>query len=483
MRRDSSMATAAGWLVAARLLVALLGWAGTVVIVRELTAADWGEFSLIFALLALIGLVSDLQMSRVVLSALDEGGDPGRIAGSYLVFRSAVGLVAYGAAVGYLALAGYSSDVVSAGAMAGLILILGAPVSALHVLYQAHFWFLAAAIGVFLGHLLQFGLIVAIALTGKASVAAFIAAALVGYALNLAWLLWLLRPHVRLRLEVRPDLWRRWLIEVAPLAAGWALASVYFRIDMVLLSKLDSVEAVGFFAVAYKFGDLIGYVPYAVMAPVLTVMVATWGRDRLAFGRAFRHAILTLGVAAVAVAVGFTIFAEDLLRFVYGARFGVAADAARMLLAGVALNFFTVFCFMTLHAVGRNRAYPIAALVGVVINVALNVLLIPRYSYDGSALATIVTEVAVLVILVYALVRVPGVRPLPIAALARIAVAGAVMAATGLGLATVTPTPAAGMIAIAAYLGAVHVLDVAGPGGLRALVRGARIAERESTQT
>ena len=96
-----------------------------------------------------------------------------------------------------------------------------------------------------------------------------------------------------------------------------------------------------------------------------------------------------------------------------------ATDAARLLVVGQGLHFFTLLAFSTLVAVGRNRLYPIAMLVGVVLNVGLNVILIPQYSYMGSGWATVVTELIVLMVLAYGVYRIPAVLPFPSRAIAK----------------------------------------------------------------
>ena len=48
-------------------MVAALGWVGTVIIVRQLSEAEWGRFSFIVSLLGIIGFIADLKLSRIVL--------------------------------------------------------------------------------------------------------------------------------------------------------------------------------------------------------------------------------------------------------------------------------------------------------------------------------------------------------------------------------------------------------------------------------
>jgi O-antigen/teichoic acid export membrane protein len=52
---------------------------------------------------------------------------------------------------------------------------------------------------------------------------------------------------------------------------------------------------------------------------------------------------------------------------------------------------------MTLVSVGRHRIYPWVALLGLVLNIGLNLVLIPRFSYNGAAWAMIVSQTVMLV--------------------------------------------------------------------------------------
>ena len=79
----------------------------------------------------------------------------------------------------------------------------------------------------------------------------------------------------------------------------------------------------------------------------------------------------------------FVVYAEPLVSTLYTERYADAADAARLLVVGQGLHFFTLLAFTTLVAVGRNRLYPIAMLLGVVVNIVLNLILIPELLVRG----------------------------------------------------------------------------------------------------
>jgi O-antigen/teichoic acid export membrane protein len=163
------------------------------------------------------------------------------------------------------------------------------------------------------------------------------------------------------------------------------------------------------------------------------------------------------------------IFAEPLVTLYGGERYADAAGGARLLVVGQGLHFFTLLAFSTLVAVGRNKLYPIAMLVGVVLNVGMNIILIPEFSYMGSGWATVVTELIVLVVLAFGVYRIPAELPFPSSAFVKCAVAGTLAGAVGWASLGRVPWPIGGAATGLVYLLAVHLLAPNGPGGLRAL--------------
>jgi len=288
------------------------------------------------------------------------------------------------------------------------------------------------------------------------------------------------RGGVHPRYRPRRGEWWLWVKESAPLAIGFGLVSLYLKLDIVMLSKLDTLDSVGLYGIGYKFADLATFVPIALLTPVLTVMVmSTNGRREVR--RHFRQAFVLLFVAAVGGGVLFALTATPTITLFYGERYAVAAGSARLLVAGACLGFLTHLCVTTLVALGRNRLYALAGLLGLVVNVVLNLVLIPAHSYDGAAVATVVTEGAVLALLVTGLHRSSRVVHVPWAPVARTLVAASALVVVYAGVDRVLPWWVAAAAATAAFAAALHALGVDGPGGLRGLVSNARFSVEQPT--
>jgi O-antigen/teichoic acid export membrane protein len=461
-------------LVAGRYVVAGLGLVGTLFILRQLTVEQFGHYSTVFSLLGIVGFIADLRLSRVVLADVIDADDEtaAQVVGSYTGLRFVIGIVSYAVAIGVAligaATAGYSRDIVLGVIVLGLNCVVLSVAYGMILLLEARLWLRDVALASVFGQVGSLLTIVALSATGNESVVWYVAAAVVNAAILFTWVLLTVRRTGRFRVSFERSQWAVWLKEAAPLALGAALDTIYFRIDVVMLSVLDSARAVGIYSVGYKFSDLIGAVPLAVVTPALTLMVAAWPQDPAAFRRVWRQTYVILLVAAVGACVGFVAYAEPIIVTATKEQYRASADPARLLVVGQGIHFFTLFAFTTLVAVKRNRLYPVAMLLGVVVNVGLNVVLIPEYSYLGSGWATVITEVLVLAALGTGVVRIPGLRPFPWVPTVKTLAAGAVTG--GVGWATIgrMPWPAGLAVMAVVYLALIHLLEPNGAGGLRA---------------
>ncbi len=223
--------------------------------------------------------------------------------------------------------------------------------------------------------------------------------------------LWLLAP-LALQARVRPD-WRAgWMLVRAsgPLAVTRVLRTIIFSFDVVLLGFLADSRSVGLYTAAYR-------VCYLVLAAAVTVHVAFLpGLTRSAVeSRAALSALttrslgaaLSLGVPAV---VGGGVLAAPILVGLFGPAYAQGTWALRLLLLSIGCIFVSRAAYNVLLVLGRLRAGVAIVAVATVLNIAANVVLIPRYGLNGAAAATAAAEAVILVGTAVAIRRL-GVHP------------------------------------------------------------------------
>ncbi len=165
---------------------------------------------------------------------------------------------------------------------------------------------------------------------------------------------------------------------------GWLALTLISRIDQSLMGFMTTEAALGVYAVAVNGVELLHYLPQAVglvLAPAIAGGAATERTERTL--RAFRSAtLITAASAAVAAVLG-----PVLLPLVFGEPFRASVAPFLWLLLGVpgfvAMSVFTG-ALLGSSSPGRSSVGPLAALI---VLVALDLLLIPRYGASGAAAA------------------------------------------------------------------------------------------------
>ena len=184
---------------------------------------------------------------------------------------------------------------------------------------------------------------------------------------------------------------------------------VYFYMDTVFLSKMASLQTVSHYTAAYNLVFALILVPQVLVDALFPL----FSRRHLAEGRSIHPAVKRIACyflwLTLPMGVGGMLLAGPIIRFVYGGRYVVAGSGAdrafAILVWDACLVFFTYLYGSVLAVFQRQSRVTLIAMGGALLNIVLNLVLIPRYVLTGAAVATVVTEAANLVLLVGSLLH------------------------------------------------------------------------------
>ena len=468
---NAGLFTNATSLLVGRFAIAVMGWAATVLVVRTLGTEDFGRFSLVFSILGMTSIVTELGLGRVAIAGvLDDDADPESFAGTYVVLRLLLGVVGYFAALAVVFAAGYEADVVKATAIAGIVVLIATPSNAYNLAFQAHLKMSMVAVAEVLGQLALLAVTTALAVSGG-GLLWFMVPAVVSELVIVALKIRPARALIAFRYSIRPTVWAALLREAIPLSIGGAVVTLYSRVDAVMLSQMDTFTAVGQYGVAAKFADVARFVATSLSVPILTVFVRSWPHDQARFRQAIGDGMSFLGFFVGGLICSLVVFADEVVPFLYGADFSAAGDATRLLVVGACITFFSSLAFNVLIAADRRLAYPVAAVIGLLANIGLNLVLIPRFSFDGAAVATVLTNAVVVAVIWSQVRRLGRFRPDNLTRLTMLIPATAAGVLVGVTLDQLVAWPVAGLAGGLVYVAGVELTGALGPGGLRGLVR------------
>ncbi len=217
---------------------------------------------------------------------------------------------------------------------------------------------------------------------------------------TLGVLAWLARPLVRDFFHQRLErvLMRHMLGESWPLMLNHLLATVFFKIDVVLMEAINGNTVVGQYSTAYKWLDALNIIPAFLTMALLPVMARQAHEDRPGLKRNYTLAVKLLVMTALPVAVVTTFIAEPLIHMLGGAEYLPAGGIAlQIMIWSIPIGWINSVTNYVIVALDRQRTLTIAFAVGVAFNLITNLLLLPAYSYRAAAVITIFSEGALFV--------------------------------------------------------------------------------------
>jgi O-antigen/teichoic acid export membrane protein len=220
------------------------------------------------------------------------------------------------------------------------------------------------------------------------------------------------------------------LLSLAPTFLLIAIfATLYWRIDTFMLSQFRPMEDVGYYGAAWRILELVMVFPQSLCLSLYPQISSAAVKDLRQLNWIGRSAMRYLMTISLPAAIGVILLAEPILTLLYGQAFVEATSTFSILI--FTLVPYSVVRYHAYVLVGANHQRMDLLLNAIMsgVNVVLNLILIPRYSYLGAAIATFVSICTYGVFqYVYFLRKLPGraalptVSPITLAACAAMAV-------------------------------------------------------------
>lgn len=197
------------------------------------------------------------------------------------------------------------------------------------------------------------------------------------------------------RLSWNPTFFLMILKKSLPFAILFLLMSFYNRIDSVMLERLlpESIGAseAGIYASAFRLLDalvMIAYLFSVILLPLFSKMLKN-NENITPIVKSSFSLLFLFSVTAVVLLESFRLPVLDLL---YREHVTESAAVFRFLIPGIIPISFTYIFGTMLTANGNMKLLNITAVAGIVVNMAVNLLLIPRLQAVGAAVASLSTQ-------------------------------------------------------------------------------------------
>jgi O-antigen/teichoic acid export membrane protein len=193
-----------------------------------------------------------------------------------------------------------------------------------------------------------------------------------------------------------------------PFAVQDVFGVLLFKLDAVILSLMGTTVAVGRYGAAYRLFEATFFIHVSLVGAFAAMYTYLSPSSVPSVGAVFQRSLSIALIALVPVAVVFGMLPVQITRLIYGPKFAHAGADLRLLAPAVVL--IGLVTLSTVLIVSRANARRVVRFTGQMslLNVGLNVALIPSLADRGSAAAMLVTEAAFLAVVLILAARLAG---------------------------------------------------------------------------
>jgi O-antigen/teichoic acid export membrane protein len=193
-------------------------------------------------------------------------------------------------------------------------------------------------------------------------------------------------------IEIDWDFVKRVFRMALPFAASAIILTFFFRIDVTMLSSMHGDRAVGYYSSAWRIVEIFTAIPSLYATAILPVMSVYYVSSIESLKNLYQKSFRFLFVAVLFIQISIIIFADYLISLTYGQDFIQSVKVLQILVWTLSFVFFNHLLGILIVAINKQKVTVFLSLLCLVLNILLNFFFIPRYSYIGAGLSTVITQ-------------------------------------------------------------------------------------------
>lgn len=177
------------------------------------------------------------------------------------------------------------------------------------------------------------------------------------------------------------------------------IAILYSKIDQIMLKQMLDTYSVGLYTAALTIAGLWGMIPSAFIQSVSPILYKNAEENRGMFYKRLRQSYAGIWLLNICWSLGVSIFSYWVIYLLYGKAYLGARGALVIVVWYTGITSIGSLTQVYLATENKNKYVNYFALAGLVTDVVLNALLIPKMGILGAAIATLITYTVIHIVM------------------------------------------------------------------------------------
>lgn len=197
---------------------------------------------------------------------------------------------------------------------------------------------------------------------------------------------------LRRSLEVDRTFWVLTWKETFPFGLAMFFVMIFYWIDSVMLSVMKGDAEVGWYNAAYRIVLVLPFIPQSLIAAIYPVTSMFYKTSTDSLRTSFEKSFKYLTIISVPIGVATTLIAKRIILPIYGEGYSNSILPLQILVWSSVFIFMSISFGNLFNSLNRQSIGTKITGVCALVNVALNIILIPRLSLIGAGISTVLTE-------------------------------------------------------------------------------------------
>jgi O-antigen/teichoic acid export membrane protein len=181
-------------------------------------------------------------------------------------------------------------------------------------------------------------------------------------------------------------------LEALPLGLFFVILTIFSYIDTVMLSVMRDFSEVGLYNAAFKIYEGITIIPTIFWLVILPRLSELYTTDPAYHKRLAIKSVKYMFVTGLPTLTYGILFSHFLITFFFKGEYTPAVVTLQILFFGIAFQYPNWMLNSVLISMNRQRVIMFLGLGGLGFKILLNMIFIPMWGYNGSAVATVIAE-------------------------------------------------------------------------------------------
>lgn len=184
---------------------------------------------------------------------------------------------------------------------------------------------------------------------------------------------------------------KRLLKNGLPLMFSGIAVIIYLRIDAIMLGQIFGDESVGIYSVATKISELWYFIPTALVSSASPALIEAKGISISLYEQRWQKLLTMMTGISYAIAIPMVFLAKPMITLMYGPNYAASGSVLAIHIWATVFVSLGVAKSVWIVTEGLTHLALVSTSCGAVINILLNLVLIPRYQEVGAAIATVIS--------------------------------------------------------------------------------------------